>query len=150
MTTDPAPLKNLLGGKGKVLSRIKTAREGFAKMTVVKKAEYKQSQGVAIFKNWIHMDIWAYCLGNNIKFEDWFAEYERITDKQPDPEWFSNPKSIMLNDKGDIDSSVYDRAVTGDRCKICYNTGLAYLIKGIIFFNGKPDNLVLTTCWCRR
>jgi len=143
-------LKNLLGDKSKTLSRIKGARDSFANRPVIKKAEYKQAQGVAVFKDWKHFETWEFCLKNKVTFEDWCAEFQSIMGYYPGDEYTEVPKSIILNNVGDIDKSVYDRAVTRDGCKICFNTGRAYLIKGIIFYNGKPDNLVMTVCWCRR
>lgn len=93
-------------------------------------------------------------MANKINFEDWLKEYETIIGELPDSELFSDPKSITVDDRGDIEKSVYDRAVTiregKKNCKICHNTKYAYLIQGIILTNNMPANLTKTPCWCSR
>ena len=152
--TDPVLLKNLIGDKGKTLSQIKSARANMINRPVIKKDDYEQAQGVAIFRNREHRETWEYCMANKVNFESWLKEYEIVVGELPDSELFSDPKSIMVDDEGNIEASVYDRAVTIKKgkknCKICHNTKYAYLIRGIILKNNIPANLIKTPCWCSR
>ena len=150
MPTGPESLKNLLGSKENVLKCIKQVRANYQNKPEIKKMARKQAQGIIIFMSKAQMQIWDYCMANNVNFETWMAEYIEIMGNAPDSKLFSNPRTVLLDHKNELPLSAVNEFISGDLCRICWNEGFAYLIMGPILLNGQPGNLVRTPCWCKR
>jgi hypothetical protein len=102
--------------------------------------------------------VWESCAQNHININEWIEGYKLDHDgKEPRPELYGQPLTHMIFVDGQIPEKLFAEINKGldvhqirTGCRICWGTGLASVIIGLIEIDNIPQKLKKTVCWCRR
>jgi hypothetical protein len=128
--------------------------------SAVEPAQPHAPRCIARFSSKAQMDIWLFCSGFPYSIYDWASRHEALHHRKPNADWLKVPEAIALDDNGQLNMEIFKQIIHGlsaaecaaGACRICWGTGWAYVIKGILFpeTTGIPGQLISTHCWCRK
>ena len=123
-------------------------------------AEPEAPRHIAIFSSLAQMEIWLFCSGFPFSLYDWARRHESLHHRKPNQDWLKTPDAVALDENGQLPMDVFMKINHGlssaksraGACRICWGTGWARVIKGILLPESTsiPGLLVSTPCWCRK
>jgi len=143
-----SPMNGLFDTAIQTLARVRANRKYFGSP---RPAEPNQPGAVVIWKSRIDMDRWLMMAHTKTATETWRQNESLISNKATP--MIELPSTIVLSQNG-REESLTERQLSDlkadsrESCRICHQTGVAYIVRGLLINNDIPQKLKARPCWC--